>query len=106
MKHVFIPGLVAASLRTVSAIVIVVQDQTAPLFFAQGLRSGAVVVPALVMGLKFSVYDKASMACAILFCSVLIYFLGWFLAKVVQFLCTSSKAIGRSFDTLRTTALA
>lgn len=86
MKRVSIPGLVVAALYIASAIVIVVLDRTAPLAFSSGFRSFAVAL----LGIQFHVSDNAAMACAILFCAVLCYLLGWFIAKAIWFLRTAS----------------
>ena len=85
MKRVSIPGLVLAAVYAASAIVIVVLDRSAPQGFSSGFRSGGVVLPALwvvvALGIETTVYSNAFMACAILFCAVLFYFLGWLVAK-------------------------
>lgn len=45
-----------------------------------------IVLPARILGVIFHVPDNAAMACAILFCVVLFYFLGCRIAKVIRLL--------------------
>ena len=86
MKRFSVPGLVAAALYIAIAIVVVMRDRAAPISFTSGFASFMIVLPARILGISFHVSDNAAMACAILFCAVLFYFLGWRIAKVIRLL--------------------
>ncbi len=94
MRFISLTGIVCALLYGAAATYVFVQDRAAPRTLGTGFASVFVVWPAVLtatlFGIEFDANNTIHMVWAILYCAVLFYFLGWFLAKVIWFLRTAS----------------